>query len=253
MRRQAALVVLIPLLLVVASSCSGSGDGSGASSADTAAVGKLRPTREKACARAGARVVDYMFGGDSSDIPNAENAQAQLKKLKQMPKRKRLQSVRAAANTAIIICDQMAHGVAWSTTAPQVFFIPSESMIPALKVGDRVLVNKVAYKAADPERGDIVVFRAPPAAATPEIRDLVKRLVALPGETIEGRDGAIYIDGQRLDEPYLPADVQSRTFAPETVPPDSYFMLGDNRQYSKDSTFFGPIPRADLIGPATKL
>jgi signal peptidase I len=78
----------------------------------------------------------------------------------------------------------------------------------------------------------------------------VKRLIGLPGETIEGRDGKIYIDGRELDEPYLPDGVKSRTFGPEKIPPDHYFMLGDNRQYSKDSTFFGPIARKDLIGRA---
>ena len=76
----------------------------------------------------------------------------------------------------------------------------------------------------------------------------MKRLVGLPGDTIEGKDGRIYINGRALSEPYLPDDVKSRTFGPEKVPPDSYFMLGDNRQYSKDSTFFGPIKRDQLIG-----
>ena len=130
----------------------------------------------------------------------------------------------------------------------QAFFIPSESMVPTLKIGDRVLVNKLSYQLHDPRRGDIAVFEAPAAARTDDIKDLVKRIVGLPGETIEGKDGMVYIDGRPLSEPYLPEGTQSRTFPAEKVPPGAYFMLGDNRQYSKDSTFFGPIKRDDLIG-----
>jgi signal peptidase I len=155
---------------------------------------------------------------------------------------------RAAIEWGILIVAALVIAVVIRTFVFQAFYIPSESMIPTLKVGDRVLVNKLSYKLHDPRRGDIVVFKAPPAAATADIKDLVKRLVGLPGETIEGRDGHILINGKVLSEPYLPKDVKSRTFGPEKVPPDSYFMLGDNRQYSKDSTFFGPIKRNQFIG-----
>jgi len=155
---------------------------------------------------------------------------------------------RAAAEWAILIVAALVIAIVIRTFVFQAFYIPSESMVPTLKIGDRVLVNKLSYKLHDPRRGDIVVFKAPEAARTAEIKDLVKRLVGLPGDTIEGRDGQIFINGRALSEPYLPADVKSRTFGPEKVPPDSYFMLGDNRQYSKDSTFFGPIKRDQLIG-----
>jgi signal peptidase I len=130
----------------------------------------------------------------------------------------------------------------------QAFYIPSESMVPTLRVGDRVLVNKLSYKLHDPRRGDIAVFEAPETAQTDDIKDLVKRIVGLPGETIQGKDGRVYINGRLLSEPYLPEGTQSRDFGPKKVPPDSYFMLGDNRQFSKDSTYFGPIKRDDLIG-----
>jgi signal peptidase I len=157
---------------------------------------------------------------------------------------------RAAVEWGILIVAALVIAIVIRTFVFQAFYIPSESMVPTLKVGDRVLVNKLSYKLHDPRRGDIVVFKAPEGAATEEIKDLVKRLVGLPGETIEGRDGKIYIDGRELNEPYLPDGVKSRTFGPEKVPPDHYYMLGDNRQYSKDSTFFGPIARDDLIGRA---
>ena len=155
---------------------------------------------------------------------------------------------RAAVEWGVLIVAALLIAIVIRTFVFQAFYIPSESMVPTLKVGDRVLVNKLSYKLHDPRRGDIVVFKAPPAAATADIKDLVKRLVGLPGETIEGKEGHIYINGKVLNEPYLPKDVKSRTFGPEKVPPDSYFMLGDNRQYSKDSTFFGPIKRNQFIG-----
>lgn len=155
---------------------------------------------------------------------------------------------RAALEWGILIVAALVIAVVIRAFVFQAFYIPSESMLPTLQVGDRVLVNKLSYKLHEPRRGDIVVFKAPRGAATDEIKDLVKRLVGLPGETIEGRNGRIYIDGRPLNEPYLPDGTKSRPFGPEKVPEDSYFMLGDNRQFSKDSTFFGPIQRDDLIG-----
>jgi signal peptidase I len=128
------------------------------------------------------------------------------------------------------------------------WYIPSEAMTPTLEVGDHVLSEELSYHLHDPRRGDIVVFDAPPAARTPLITTLVKRIVGMPGDVIAGRGGAIYIDGKRLPEPYLPAHTESRTFGPLRVPDHSYFMLGDNRQYSKDSTFFGPIARDAIVG-----
>ncbi len=87
----------------------------------------------------------------------------------------------------------------------QAFYIPSESMVPTLNVGDRVLVNKLSYDFHDVNRGDIVVFEAPPLARSADIEDLVKRVIGLPGETVEAHDdGHIYINGRLLKEPYLP-------------------------------------------------
>ena len=94
----------------------------------------------------------------------------------------------------------------------QTFYIPSESMVPRLQTDDRVLVNKLTYDLRDPARGDVVVFRTPPGSHITGMDDLVKRIVGMPGETIEGRDGHIYINGKLLAEPYLDADVQSKTF-----------------------------------------
>jgi signal peptidase I len=132
----------------------------------------------------------------------------------------------------------------------QAFYIPSESMVPTLHKNDRVLVNKLSYKLHDIHRGDIVVFEAPPGTATNEVKDLIKRVIGLPGESIEGRGGNIYIDGRLIDEPYLPADVRSREFPPEKIPPDHYWVLGDNRLDSRDSTFFKSIAQSAVVGRA---
>ena len=132
----------------------------------------------------------------------------------------------------------------------QAFYISSESMVPTLVKNDRVLVNKLSYKLHDVHRGDIVVFDAPPGAATAQVKDLIKRVVGLPGETIEGRNGSIFINGKPLDEPYLPPDVRSRDFPPAKVPPKDIWVLGDNRQDSRDSTFFGPITEHSIVGRA---
>ena len=98
-------------------------------------------------------------------------------------------------------------------------------------------------------RGDIVVFKAPPDQRLTGIDDLVKRVVGLPGETVAGHGGHVYINGKELKEPYLDADVQSKTFGPTQVPANSYFMLGDNRQFSNDSTVWGPANRNLFVGP----
>jgi len=141
----------------------------------------------------------------------------------------------------------------------QAFYIPSESMKPTLNVGDRVLVNKVSYHLHDVNRGDIVVFETPPKAkdANGEIKDLVKRVIALPGETFSTHDGGVFINGRPLKEPYLQKGVQ--TCAPNSgsvcgdidatkIPANDILVLGDNRTASKDSRFFGPIKESSIVG-----
>jgi signal peptidase I len=136
------------------------------------------------------------------------------------------------------------------TFVVQSFYIPSTSMAPTLKVGDRVLVNKLAYRFGDPRRGDIVVFEAPPGEDTGNVHDLIKRVIGLPGETLEGKDGRVFVDGDPLAEPWLPEGVTSRDFGPVDIPAERYWVLGDNRQDSRDSTFFKSIPRDSLVGEA---
>jgi signal peptidase I len=129
----------------------------------------------------------------------------------------------------------------------QAFFIPSESMVPTLKVHDRVLVNKLSYKLHPVHRDDIVVFKAPPNS-DPGIDDLVKRVIGLPGETVSGHGGHVYINGQELKESYLPKDTSTSDFAPVKIAPDHYWVMGDNRGNSKDSRVFGTIEKSKIVG-----
>ncbi len=134
------------------------------------------------------------------------------------------------------------------------FFIPSPSMTPTLHNGDRVLVNKLAYRMHDVHRGDVVVFERPPELKdAPEVKDLIKRVIGLPGETVEFRDGRILIDGHLLDEPYLPAGTQTLAKTKGetiTVEEGDVLVLGDNRENSKDGRFFGPISQKLIVGRA---
>ncbi|MDH3629330.1 MAG: signal peptidase I [Acidobacteriota bacterium] len=136
--------------------------------------------------------------------------------------------------------------------------IPSRSMEDTLLIGDQIVINRFAYgdrrfgwesvlPLSPPGRGDVVVFRHPD---TPEI-DYVKRIVGLPGETIEFDDGVVLINGQPLDEPYLNRLYLNRRPSPAVrVPLDHYFVMGDHRLVSTDSRRWGTVPRDLLGGPA---
>jgi signal peptidase I len=147
------------------------------------------------------------------------------------------------------------HGVAQATV------VPSESMSPTILVGDHFFLDKVAFPANYPqvlqrylpartiERGEIVALWSP---ENPKLR-LVKRVIGLPGETLEVRHRRVYIDGRPLEEPYAvyedPREIDQRdNFGPVEIPADHFFMMGDNRDNSNDSRFWGFAPRANLIG-----
>lgn len=130
----------------------------------------------------------------------------------------------------------------------QAFYIPSASMVPRLEIGDRVLVNKLSYRLHDVNRGDLIVFDRPDCdQSDPEIEDLIKRVVALGGETVQGRNGSVWVDGEELAEPYLPSEVSTSDFGPVEVPDGSVWVMGDNRANSKDSRILcgGPTPIAE--------
>ena len=141
------------------------------------------------------------------------------------------------------------------------YSIPSGSMEPTLKIGDRILVNKVSYHLHGVDRTNIVVFTRPPNehCAGPAVADLVKRVIGLPGETISLSGGQVFINGTRLAEPWLPAAAQrSTTPGPSSkpyallqryrIPADEAYVMGDNRSQSCDSRYWGPIPESTIVG-----
>ena len=161
-----------------------------------------------------------------------------------------------------IIVVALLAAVLLKTFLVQAFFIPSESMEPTLHIGDRVLVNKLSYRLHEVHRTDVVVFERPPGqTGDPTIKDLIKRVIGLPGDRIESRDGAMWINGKRLPEPYLPAGTVTSGVEPQVVPAGHYFVMGDNRSNSRDSRYFcdstckaaggsGAIPESLIVGRA---
>lgn len=141
----------------------------------------------------------------------------------------------------------------------QTFWIPSESMSSTLVKDDRVLVNKLSYKLHDVNRGDVVVFERPTDLAPSEIKDLIKRVVGLPGERISITDGEVHVDGRSLSEPYIngqptePCAGGEAALATEAgleIPDGQVLVMGDNRSNSDDGRCFGPIDEDLIIGRA---
>ncbi len=130
----------------------------------------------------------------------------------------------------------------------EAFAVPTTSMAPQLESHDTIVVSKLSYVFSAPRRGDVVVFESP---LTPtQYPVLVKRVVGLPGETVEAQGGQVLVDGQPLDESYLADGVVTDDFGPVTLGDDQWWVMGDNRPGSGDSRTFGPISRAAVIGEA---
>jgi signal peptidase I len=187
--------------------------------------------------------------------------------------RRRHNSRRNAIEWVIVVAGALLVAIIIKTFLFQAFYIPSPSMEPTLKVGDRVLVNKLSYNLHDVHRTDIVVFERPstdvrtvegcdgnPVTITPPksveaVHDLIKRVVAVGGETVESRAGHLFINGQPLAEPYLGPNVVTPPFDTFSspcirVPKGDVFVLGDNRTNSSASNRFGPIPESLIVGRA---
>ncbi len=164
----------------------------------------------------------------------------------------RSSGLRSAVEWAVIIAVALLGALIIRTVLFQAFFIPSASMNPTLKVHDRILVNKLSYHLHPVHRGDIVVFKRSPDMAEEGIKDLVKRVIGLPGETIQSApDGQVEINGQILSEPYLvPGINMGPPIQKQLIPAGEYFVMGDNRDDSADSRVFGPIRRSQIVGRA---
>jgi signal peptidase I len=154
----------------------------------------------------------------------------------------------------------------------QAFYIPSRSMEPTLDVGDRVVVNRLAYRLGDPAPGQVVVFLRPTGGdqaspggpiswvrravaqglggTPPGSEDLIKRVVGVPGDVLEGRGGRLIRNGQEVDEPYLRPGTYTSDFPKVRIKPDHFWVMGDNREDSADSRSFGPVDRSVLVGQA---
>jgi signal peptidase I len=171
----------------------------------------------------------------------------------------------------ILILIALAVAVLLKTFVLQAFYIPSSSMEETLAINDRVIVSKLSYRFGDVDRFDVIVFDDPRSVAgsrdesfleavgrnlaesvglsTPK-SEFIKRVVALPGETVEVRGGVVLVNGGALVEPYATPPADSTEYGPEVVPAGHVFVMGDNRPVSQDSRVFGPVPIDDIVGRA---
>jgi signal peptidase I len=131
-------------------------------------------------------------------------------------------------------------------------YIPSESMLPTLEIGDRLIVEKLSYYSHPPHRGDIVVFAPPPQLQEQgyqEDQAFIKRVIGLPGDSISVQNGRVFVNQQLLTETYI-AEAPNYSMLSMVVPPDRLFMMGDNRNNSNDSHVWGFLPKANIVGHA---
>jgi len=170
---------------------------------------------------------------------------------------------RVAVDWLVTIVGAIAIVLAIKAWVVNPYRIPSSSMEPTLhcagpsagceaRFSDRVLANRVIYHFRKPRRGEVVVFETPPQATERcgAGGTFVKRLIAGPGETVRvDANGTVFIDGKKLNEPYVERDRRGGQTGTWTVPPGQYFMMGDNRGQSCDSRVWGPVPRENLVGP----
>ena len=176
----------------------------------------------------------------------------------------------------ILLIAALLIAIVVKTFLVQAFFIPSISMSPTLEKGDRILVCRICLHLSDIQRGDVIVFSDPQPApgadrgpvgaalhwlgegigvAQPENEDFIKRVIGLPGDVVELHDGKLFVNGDRVDEPYLNPEIDTSAYPPTLVPDGMLFVLGDNRAHSGDSRFQPPVgvgfvPEDKVIGKA---
>ncbi|MEM7714342.1 MAG: signal peptidase I [Cyanobacteria bacterium P01_A01_bin.68] len=131
-------------------------------------------------------------------------------------------------------------------------YIPSDSMLPTLETGDRLVIEKISYRFTSPKFGDIVVFQPPPELQRrgySQDQAFIKRIIGTPGDTLKIDDGKVYLNGNILQEDYI-KEPPLQAFQLVRVPPNQYFMMGDNRNDSNDSRYWGFLPKKNMIGKA---
>lgn len=155
---------------------------------------------------------------------------------------------RSVREWGVVIVVALVAALAIRTLIVQTYFIPSSSMAPTLEVGDRLMVYKLAFRVGQVDRGDLVVFNRPESIKNSQLKDFVKRVVALPGEQVQAINGVVYVDNLPLAEEYLTENSSTTDFGPIDVPKGQIFVMGDNRSNSRDSRAFGPIDVDLLVG-----
>lgn len=211
------------------------------------------------------------LGGDPPSDPFQVDPETEARRVAARIRSKKADAKRAFwKELPVLVVVALVVAVLIKTFLVQAFFIPSASMRDTLLEGDRVMVNKLAYRFGEPGHGDVVVFDSPLGApnggenllgavvrnigeslglSTPDTA-LIKRVIALGGETIEIRNSTVFVNGSPIDEPYLSPAVQMPDYGPLEIPADHIFMMGDNRNQSEDSRRFGPVPESSVIGRA---
>lgn len=212
-------------------------------------------------------VKNSVEGAGAAEAPGIDLPPSRLKRGRQ---RSRLRSV---IEWVVVVGGAFGLAVLIQAFLFQPFRIPSGSMIPTLENGDRIVVNKLSYRLHSVNRGDVVVFTTPDCAAADEpewancgivgdYADLVKRVVAVPGDRLAIADDHVYVNGERMDEPYVKpgaSTVRQPPYGcgftgtrahPYVIPDGMVFVMGDNRSDSLDSRCFGPIPESSLVGRA---
>ena len=204
---------------------------------------RLRPYRSNGDHDPWAERLAGTGGADDAGEPDDENRESKP--------RRRLR--RTILEWAGVIAGGIVIALLVEAFLIQAFWIPSPSMLPTLEIGDRVLVNKLSYRLHEVNRGDVVVFERPPGASTGEdgeVEDLIKRVIAIEGDTIEAREGRVFVNGEQLEEDYLDPGTPTNNLPLQTIPPDEVFVMGDNRTNSEDSRVFGSITEDDIVGRA---
>ena len=192
-------------------------------------------------------------------LTDAEVAAARVARRRRSQQAKTKSQTRNLLEWVGVIVGAVLIAVVVRTFIFQTFWIPSGSMSTTLVKNDRVLVNKLSYKLHDVNRGDVIVFERPPAMAPSDIKDLIKRVVGLPGERISITEGEVKVDGRALTEPYTNGaatepcsggDPALATASGLEIPEGHVLVMGDNRHDSADGRCFGPIDEDLIVGRA---